>query len=420
MKRRDFISKTVQAGALAGLPVSSLYAMVNENLEKSNTTQTTFDAIVLGVGSMGSSACYHLAKRGYSVLGIEQFTIPHTQGSHSGQSRIIRKAYFEHSDYVPLLQKAYDNWAALEEESGVQMYFKTGFVYFGRPDHLLLKGVRESSQKYNIELNEIDRTGISKNFPQFNIPEDYDCLIEPDAGFVTPERSILVHTEMALRHGASINTKEKVLEWTKEGGTFQVKTDKATYSCKKLVVTTGAWANMNLPSLKPKMKVTRQMIAWVIPKKWEDFTLSNFSCWTVADHTNQGLFYGFPTLETGKFGTPIGLKVGHHFRGAEYHPDHVNREVDREEEEILISFLNRFIPNAYKSTHVMKTCLYVNSPDENFIIDTLSEDEDVVIGVGFSGHGFKFAPVIGEILADLAFEGQSDLPIDFLSLNRFS
>lgn len=416
MKRREFINKTVQAGTLASMPLSSLYAMVDESVKKSSSTKSNYDVIVLGVGSMGSSACYHLAKKGHSVLGIEQFEIPHQQGSHSGQSRIIRKAYFEHPDYVPLLERAYKNWKSLEQESGIQLYHKTGLLYFGRSNHLLIKGVKEASKKYNIPLHNIK----SKDYSQFNIPSDYEALIEPDAGFVTPERSILTHTELALQNGAQINTNEKVIKWSKEGTSIKVKTNKGTYSCKKLVVSAGAWSNISLPQLKQNLKVTRQIIAWMIPEKWDDYTMPNFPCWTIADHTNKGIFYGFPILDTGKFGTPIGLKLAHHYHGEEYHPDDVDRKLDGTEEEKLISFMNNFLPNARKSTHVMKSCLYVNTSDENFIIDHLPEHDNVIFAAGFSGHGFKFASVIGEILADLAIEGKSDLPIDFLSLNRFN
>jgi Glycine/D-amino acid oxidases (deaminating) len=419
MQRRAFIETTIKAGTLAGMPLSTLRSTIQKKIHSTHSKSKTYDVIVLGMGSMGSSACYHLAKRGYNVLGIEQMDIPHEHGSHTGQSRIIRKAYFEHPDYVPLLNRAYKNWSSLEEESGTQLYYKTGLLYFGRSDHLLIEGVLKSSSLYDIDLHKIDKRELIDDYPQFNIPGDYHAYIEPDAGLVTPERSILTNVQMALHHGAHINTNEKVLSWNKEGGSIEVRTNKGVYSCKKLVITTGSWLNKVVPDVLPEMKVTRQIMAWVIPKSWDKFTLGNFPCWTIADHEHQGIFYGFPILDAGNFGAPIGLKLAHHSHGPEQNPDNVDRHLDSKEEEKLISFMNRFLPEGYQSTFVQKSCLYTNTSDEHFIVDVLPSNDNVVIAGGFSGHGFKFASVIGEALADLAIDGKSDLPIDFLGLRRF-
>ena len=405
---------------LSFLPLNELYASVNQSIQRHQTNNTNYDVIVLGVGSMGSAACYYLASKGVSVLGLEQFNLPHENGSHSGQSRIIRKAYFEHPDYVPLLERSYHNWVQIEQESGADLFHKTGLLYFGKSDSELLTGVKKSSEIYNIEVDELDRNNLSNEYPQFEITEDYSCLYEPNAGFVTPERSILAHSELALRKGAEIHLMEKVAKWRKNGDSIEVQTDKTTYQCKKLIISAGAWTKEVIPQLQPKITVTRQTIAWVVPKKWDNFTLGNFPCWTMDDNFNDGIFYGFPILDSSKFGAPIGLKIAHHFQGKEFHPDHVDRTIEASEEEILIQFMNQFMPQGYESTHLMKTCLYVNSSDGNFIIDALPDNKDVIIAAGFSGHGFKFASVIGEILADLAITGKTDLPIDFLKLNRFS
>ena len=419
MHRRVFIKKTVKAGTLASVSLTSLRTSIQEKTQSIQKRQQVFDVIVLGVGSMGSSACYHIAKRGLSVLGIEQFGIPHAQGSHAGQSRIIRKAYFEHPDYVPLLEKAYANWMSIEEETGIQLYYKTGLLYFGRPDHMLIKGVLESSRQYQIEVNKIGDKQLKYDFTQFNIPGDYHSYIEPNAGFVTPERSILTYVQQALHHGAQINTHEKMLSWRSRDGSIEVKTETGTYSCKKLVISTGAWLNKIETEHLPRLKVTRQITAWVIPKSWDKFTLGNLPCWTVADHQSPSIFYGFPMLDAGKFGSPIGLKLAHHYHGDEQDPDDVNRDMDGSEEAKLKSFMSRFMPEGYQSTHIKKSCLYTNTSDENFILSLLPEHDNVAVAGGFSGHGFKFASVIGEALADLAIDGKSDLPIDFLGFGRF-
>src|SRR6187399_3272154 len=177
------------------------------------TLNNSFDAIVIGVGSMGSATCYYLAKRGYKVLGLEQFDISHELGSHTGQSRIIRKAYFEHSDYVPLMERAYENWGQIESETGEQLYYKTGLLYAGNSANEMIKGVKLSASLYNIEMEELNNADASHRFPQFSFPNDFEILFEPDAGFLPPERSIRLYAAQAKKIGVSINTNEKVIEW---------------------------------------------------------------------------------------------------------------------------------------------------------------------------------------------------------------
>lgn len=405
----------------SALPLAELHAQVNKKTNKATSQQTkSFDVIVIGVGSMGSSTCYHLARQGVKVLGLEQFDIPHELGSHAGQSRIIRKAYFEHPDYVPLLERSYKNWNALEVETGAQLYFKTGLLYFGKSDHALIKGLRLSALKYSIEVNDLTTQQVASQYPQFVIPDGYDRLIEPDAGFITPERAVLLYTERAIQNGAVIHTKEKTLDWKKTGTTITVRTDKATYQCNKLIITAGPWAGKIIPGRSKELSVTRQMIAWVKPKKWSSFELGNFPCWTIADDTKPGIFYGFPILPAGNFGGPIGLKLAHHTHGVISDPDKINRTPTKEDESNLIYALDKFIPQGYESIHVMKTCMYTNTPDENFILDYVpGYEKDVVMAAGFSGHGFKFASVVGEIMTDLALKGKTEQPIGFLNAKRF-
>jgi sarcosine oxidase len=379
-----------------------------------------YDVIVLGVGSMGSATCHYLAKRGHRVLGLEQFEIPHDQGSHAGQSRIIRKAYFEHPNYVPLLQRAYENWKSLESDTGTQVYFPTGLLYAGKPDGVLIRGVKESAEKYSVSIEPLNTSESKIRLPQFNIPDSYDILFEPDAGFVTPERAVLLFVEQAIKHGAEIRTKEKVIEWKESGAGISVKTDKGTYNCAKLIITAGPWASQFIPQLSTKLSVTRQVIAWVNPKQYIPFELGKFPCWLIDDDSKPGMYYGFPVLPVGQMGGPIGLKVAHHYPGTVTDPNNVNRISSADDETNLIYALNKFLPEGYKSMHVLKTCLYTNTSDENFVIDFLPGYDNVVIAAGFSGHGFKFASVIGEIMTDLAMNGNTRMPIEFLNINRFN
>ncbi len=421
MKRRDFINKTLGASVASTLPLAELYANVNKRVSDGvPKDKNIYDVIVIGVGSMGSSTCYHLAKQGVSVLGLEQFDIPHELGSHAGQSRIIRKAYGEGSDYVPLLERAYKNWRTLESETGAQVYYKTGLAYFGAPDDPFLSTVKGSSKKYNIPLINLTEGECDLKYPQFKLPPNFQRLEEPDAGFITPERSILLYVQQAGLNGATIRTKEKVLEWKREiSGGVTVVTNKGTYRAGKLIITAGPWAGKIIPSLESKLTVTRQAVAWVKPKQWGNFILGKFPCWILEDKDHD--FYGFPILPVGTFGGPLGLKLALHYPGADpTDPDAVNRNTKESDENTLIDFLNRFIPDGYENTLVMKTCLYTNSPDNNFIIDYLSGyDKDVVFATGFSGHGFKFVSVVGEILADLATKGKTEQPIGFLAAKRF-
>ncbi len=420
MERREFINLSMGISMATTLqPLNELFNSVHKKIE-SHEEAKNFDVIVLGVGSMGSASCYQLAQRGHSVLGLEQFDIPHELGSHAGQSRIIRKAYAELPDYVPLLERAYQNWKTLEDQTGSQVYFKTGLVYFGKSSQPTMKGVHESADKYKILVNSLTSAEASKKYPQFKLPDDYEKLEEPDAGFVTPERSILLFTEQALKNGAIIRTKEKVIEWKRSGGNISVKTDKGHYTCKKLVITAGPWAGKKIPGMAANLKVTRQMIAWVKPRKWDDFILGRFPCWLLEDDKKPGSFYGFPVLPVGSFGGPVGMKLAHHYHGIPSDPDTINRIPTAEDESILVEMLNKFMPEGYASTLVMKTCMYTNTPDENFILDYLpGYDKDVVIATGFSGHGYKFASVVGEIMADLSMDGKTSLPIGFLNVQRF-
>lgn len=417
MKRRSFLAT---ATAAVGLP---LLAHEKSNAQPQPVNMITpanthFDAIVLGVGSMGSATVWQLAQRGHRVLGIEQFDISHDQGSHAGQSRIIRKSYFEHPDYVPLLQRSYSNLAAFEKETGAKIFHKAGVLYFGKQGNELTAGVENSANIYKLPLQKPTREEAAKQFSAFNIPADYDIVFEPDAGFMTPERTILTYTEEAIRLGATIQTKESVQSWKQEGNLVRVTTDKGNYTTDKLIITAGGWAPYFIPQLKTELTITKQMIMWVNPKSWKPFTYGNFPCWILED-PEKGSYYGFPIVPTKDFGGPLGLKLAHHQHGEVTDAKNVNRAVTPGTEDDLMAILNKYIPGAVGSILSLKSCLYTNSKDQHFIIDHLpGTDKRVTIATGFSGHGFKFVPVVGEILADLAIKGKTELPIGFLGMKR--
>lgn len=374
------------------------------------------DAIVVGVGSMGAAACYYLARAGYSVLGLEQYDVVHDRGSHSGQSRIIRMAYFEHPAYVPLLERAYENWKRFEEETGVALYHETGIVYFGEGNHPTIAGVKQSAETHGIPLIRFGEAESAKSFPQINIRSSFETWYEPQAGFVTPERAVRAFADQAVRMGADIRTGEVVKRWQKDGEGVVVETEGGVYRGDRLILTAGAWTSRLVPALSNSLTVTRQTLVWLNPRDPASFALGNFPCWFVVD-PDEGMFYGFPVLPFEGFGGPLGLKLASHRRGMPIDPGGDDRRVSAAEVERVVRFASRYLPDAGNEVIASRTCLYTYSPDENFIIDHLPGHEgSVVVACGFSGHGFKFVPAVGEILCDLAMKGRTRLDITFLQL----
>lgn len=372
-----------------------------------------YEVIVLGVGTMGSATCYHLAKRGVKVLGLEQFDIAHDRGSHAGQSRIIRKAYFEHPDYVPLLELAYRNWREMEAVSGAELYVPTGLLYVGDPEHAVMKGVKASAAQFGIPL---EHPNVN-DYPQFKVAEGQELLLEPDAGFVTPERSVLVHVAEAMKLGADIRAGVKVGRWRVEGGSVEVETSMGNFSADRLVITAGPWTSKLVPSLAPELEVTRQSVVWVLPEDPASFQLGNFPCWVIAEEGLHGVYYGFPMLPVGRFHGPIGLKLAHHAPATVCDPDQVDRNIYPDDSLPMTEVLRKYFRKGFQQLSAVKTCLYTNTADENFIIDQLPGYDNVFVAAGFSGHGFKFAAGIGEIMADLSVYGKTEFPIGFLSLS---
>ena len=380
---------------------------------------THYHSIVLGVGSMGSAACYYLAKQGHRVLGLEQFDVSHDRGSHTGQSRIVRKAYFEHPDYVPLLDRAYHNWRELEVETDSDIFLRNGLLYAGDPESMLIKGIHGSASQYQIPIEVYNGSSVKKIFSQFRLPPDCEVIVERDAGLVYPEKSVQLYAQQAMVHGAEIHTNEKVIGWEIKKGLIRVDTNLGSYSADHLIITAGPWAGQFIPQLNKHLRVTRQTIVWFMPSDMRAFYAERFPCWLIQDNPGDDIFYGFPILPAQYFGGPTGLKIAQHNPGDVVEPDQVNRTVSKEEVEKLEHAISKFIPGGSGRLVASKTCLYTYTPDENFVVDFLpGTDQKVAVACGFSGHGFKFTPVIGEILADLAIRGKSNLPIGFLNINR--
>ncbi len=374
-----------------------------------------FDVIVLGVGSMGSATVYHLARRGMRTLGLEQFDIPHSRGSSHGQSRMIRQAYFEHPDYVPLLKRAYELWGDLEHESGQRLFARTGGVYIGRADGTLVGGSRRSAEVHGLAHEMLSRDALRERYPQFRVPEEYVGLYEPAAGYLLPERVVGAHARLAMERGAELRGHERVMSWEANGDGVRVVTHSGEYRAKQLVITVGTWANQVMGELGVKIRATRQVLGWVWPRKPEMFGLGRMPVWAVenADGTEH---YGFP-MDAG-LATP-GFKLAHHTPGEMTDPDRNEWGVNAGDEATFRGVLERVLPDANGRLLGIRVCMYENSPDSHFVIDRHPGKPNVTVACGFSGHGFKFSSVVGEVLADLAMAGQTRHPIGFLSLGRF-
>jgi len=373
-----------------------------------------FDVIVLGVGAMGSSACFHLARRGQRVLGLEQFAIPHNLGSSHGESRMIRLCYFEHPDYVPLLRRAYELWDELEALTGQKVLFRTGGIYMGPPEGELVSGTLRAAKQHQLPHEAIDQRELRARFPQFTMPEDFVGVFETEAGFLKPELVVATNAELALKHGAVLHGHEPAIEWTADSGGVTVRTAKATYCADRLIISGGAWSDQIITGLGVPLKVTRQILGWTQPKTPERFTMGTMPVWAF-DRLDGSEQYGFPIIP----GRP-GFKSAHHFHGPQTSPQTINRVPQPEDEADFRPWLTTFIPEADGPLLSMAICMYTCTPDSHFIVDRHPRHPNVAIACGFSGHGFKFSSVMGEVLADLATHGSTRHPIGFLGLGRFA
>jgi sarcosine oxidase len=343
------------------------------------------------------------------VLGIERFDLLHERGSSHGLTRIIRLAYFEHPDYVPLLRRAYELWAELQVEAGELLLCPTGILEGGDQ---ILDGVLRSCAEHGIEHEVLDGSDVARRFPAFRLPPDLDVVFQADGGFVVPERCIVAHVEGALSNGATLRARERVLEWTPTESGILIRTDRGEVETERLVITAGAWSD-DVARLAPgSVRAVRQPLAWLQPATPELFTPSRFPVFNLI--LDEEHYYGFPA-----YGIP-GVKLGRYERqGESGDPDEISREPTLADEAPLRAFAERYLPEGAGPTVALKTCLFELSPDEHFLVDHHPESDAVVVGAGFSGHGFKFCSVVGEILADLALDGSTRHDIGLFRLDRF-
>jgi sarcosine oxidase len=372
-----------------------------------------FDAMVVGLGAMGSAAAYQLARRGCRVLGLDAFALGHTFGSSHGESRIIRLAYFEHPDYVPLLRRAYALWEALQEAAGAELLRITGGLFVGRPDGSVVAGSLRSARRHELPHEVLDAAEIRRRYPALR-PDPADvALYEGRAGTLFPERCIQASLRLARAAGAELRHGEPVRRWRAASGSVEVQTDAGRYRAQRIVFTAGAWLGKLLSALRLPLQPERNTVFWLHPRESPElFEPPRFPVF-IWDTGAMGAFYGLPHLER------PGVKVARHHSGEACDPDTVNREATPSDEARVRQFVARAIPALDGPTAGSLVCLYTNTPDEHFVVDRHPELPSVVYAGGFSGHGFKFASVIGEVLADLATGAPANPAADFLRAARF-
>jgi len=371
-----------------------------------------FDVIVLGLGAMGSAAAYALAQRGVRVLGLEQFDIAHDRGSSHGRSRVIRKAYFEDPRYVPLLHRAYDMWRELEQASGVELMRLNGCLNIGPADHACILGARHSVEQHGLAYEVLDAPEIHRRWPGLRPDDDDIGLYESEGGFLIPERAVKLHVDLARAAGAVIHTGEAVRRWIASSGGVSVQTDDGRYVGGQLMITAGAWLANVAAEFHLPLRVERQVQTWFEPKVEDVFTAQHMPVFIhfLADRA----YYGIPMTKN------EGMKVARHHGGRITTADAINREVTEEDEVDVRSYLANHLPDANGKLLAAQVCMYTNTPDDHFIIDRHPNHANVLIAGGFSGHGFKFSPVVGQALADLAIDGRTDLPIGLFSIHRLT
>ena len=370
-----------------------------------------YDVAVLGLGAMGSAAAYHLARRGVNVLGIDQFNPPHTSGSSHGETRVIREAYFEHPSYVPLVQRAYELWAELEEEAQEQLYLKTGGLMLGAPESTVVRGAIQSAREHHLAHEILDCAAIKRRFPGLNPADGMIGVLEPRAGIVYPEKCVAAFLRLAGVLGAELRTNEKILDWNASADKVTIRTAQNEYIARTAIITAGAWLGEIVPEISRLLTVERQVLLWFAASDPALFAPDRFPI-HLWEYEADKMFYGFPELANG-------VKVAFHHQGESTSARAINRDITTADIENMRGLLKQFLPAANGEFLRGTVCHYTNTTDGHFIVDRHPQTDRVFVASPCSGHGFKFSSAIGEVLADLVLDGKSSLDLSLFRLDRF-
>lgn len=374
-----------------------------------------YDVIVVGLGGMGSAAAAQLAGRGLRTLGLEQFTPAHDKGSSHGDTRVIRQAYFEDPAYVPLLLRSYELYADLDRDDP-GLFVETGGLMIGTASSGPVAGSRASADTWGLPYEMLDSGDIRRRFPTFTPSKNTVAFFEDRGGFVRPERTVTAQLRRAAARGAELHFQERVTRWAATDADVTITTDRGSYTADKLVITAGSWAPDLLADLALPLTVERQLLFWFHPIDGiEPFALGRqpIFIW----ETDGGMqLYGFPALD----GARGGVKFAFYRNGSAADPDHLDREIHPAEIDLMRQHLAEMLPAANGNFLRGKACMYTVTPDLNFVIGTHPQHHNVVVGAGFSGHGFKFVPVVGEIISDLITQGSTHHPISLFDAKRWT
>jgi sarcosine oxidase len=369
------------------------------------------EVAVCGLGAMGSAALYHLARRGLRTVGIERAAPGHDGGSSHGLTRMIRLSYFEHPSYVPLLHAAYAGWSELEQVSGRMLVHRTGILEIGAPDGPLVSATLAASRLHGLPHDVLGARELMARFPAFQVPRDFVAVLQPDGGFIEAAAAIEAQMTLATAHGAALRLGETIAAIEPKGDGVRIVTDRGTIDAGAAIVAAGPWMTEFLPDARLPLRVTRQVLGWFAPLD----AARTRALPVFLLESRHGIHYGIP------FDAEPGIKLAkHHHADETVDPDTSDRAVTDRDEALIRAAIAEHLPSANGPLIGAKTCLYTMTPDGDFIIDRLPAHPQIIVASPCSGHGFKFAPVVGEILAGLAATGTTTHDIARFRLGRFA
>jgi sarcosine oxidase len=371
-----------------------------------------FDMIVVGLGAMGGAAACHAARRGVRVLGLDANPAGHDLGSSHGATRATRTAYFEAPDYVPLAQRSTAQWQELEAETGQDLLTLTGALYLGPSDNPLTAGVIRAAKLHGLGYDALSGADFRRRFPGFALPEGWEAVREAGGGILRADACMEAHLTLARRHGADLRFSTPALAWRRDGEGVVVETPDGPVTAGRMILTPGPWAPQALADIGLPLSCRRVPVVHLDAADPAQYPASDLSVYFWL--TPEGIYAGFPHLDG------EGVKIMRHDRDDRCTVSTVRRQIDVEDTAQITRFTEKYMPAAAGPVRKALTCLYTLTPDNHFILDRHPGIPGLVYACGFCGHGFKFAPVIGEALCDLALEGKTDLPVDFLAAGRFA
>jgi len=372
---------------------------------------TQYDVSVIGLGAMGSATIAFLAARGVKVIGIDAYHPAHALSSSHGDSRLIRLGYFEDPSYVPLLQRAYQNWRALEARLRTNVLEITGVLQIGAPDSKIVSGTRASCAMHGLAHEVLDREETARRFPVFQLDQNEIAVLDPQGGYLRPETAVMGYLKLAAEDGAVLHFGERVTSIEPDDAGVTIRSAEGTYRSRKVIVATGSWIAELVPELREHAVPIRQVVAWYQPRDGFVTQPGRMPCF-LRDEGDEGSYFGFPAIGVD------GVKVGRHAHFREpIDPNQPNPPVNDTDTALLDGFIARLLPAAAGSRASAMTCRYTMLPSEDFLLDLAPSSSNIVVASPCSGHGFKFTSVVGEILADLALDGGSKLPIAAFSFD---